>query len=96
MAIMNRKRSRKGFLMTVLVLVLFTLMIAELLIFTLLNISYNKIQQSSLLVSSSVDYASSLISSSKAFAAASLSKALSALTSYEYNASMRKEILLAI
>jgi len=90
MAIMNRKRSRKGFLMTVLVLVLFTLMIAELLIFTLLNISYNKIQQSSLLVSSSVDYASSLISSSKAFAAASLSKALSALTSYEYNASIRK------
>ncbi|MFP3278039.1 MAG: LamG domain-containing protein [Candidatus Micrarchaeota archaeon] len=87
---MNKKRSRKGFLMTVLVVVLFTLMIAELLIFTLLNISYNKIQQSSLLVSSSVNYASSLISSSQAFAAASLSKALSALTSYEYNASMRK------
>jgi len=90
MAIMNKKRSRKGFLMTVLVVVLFTLMIAELLIFTLLNISYNKIQQSSLLVSSSVNYASSLISSSQAFAAASLSKALSTLTSYEYNASMRK------
>jgi len=90
MAMMNKERNRKGFLMTVLVLVLFTLMIAELLIFTLLNISYNKIQQSSLLVSSSVNYASSLISSSKAFAAASLSRALSALTSYEYNASMRK------
>jgi len=90
MAMINKERSRKGFLMTVLVLVLFTLMIAELLIFTLLNISYNKIQQSSLLVSSSVNYASSLISSSKAFAAASLSRALSALTSYEYNASMRK------
>jgi len=90
MAVMNKKRSRKGFLMTVLVVVLFTLMIAELLIFTLLNISYNKIQQSSLLASSSVNYASSLISSSQAFAAASLSRALSALTSYEYNASMRK------
>jgi len=90
MAMMNKKRSRKGFLMTVLVVVLFTLMIAELLIFTLLNISYNKIQQSSLLVSSSVNYASSLISSSQAFAAASLSKALSTLTSYEYNASIRK------
>jgi len=90
MAMMNKKRSRKGFLMTVLVVVLFTLMIAELLIFTLLNISYNKIQQSSLLASSSVNYASSLISSSQAFAAASLSRALSALTSYEYNASIRK------
>jgi hypothetical protein len=90
MAVINEKRSRKGFLMTVLVVVLFTLMIAELLIFTLLNISYNKIQQSSLLASSSVNYASSLISSSQAFAAASLSRALSALTSYEYNASMRK------
>jgi len=88
MAVINK--NRKGFLMTVLVVVLFTLMIAELLIFTLLNISYNKIQQSSLLASSSVNYASSLISSSQAFAAASLSRALSALTSYEYNASMRK------
>ncbi|MGC9204934.1 MAG: LamG-like jellyroll fold domain-containing protein [Candidatus Micrarchaeia archaeon] len=87
---MKNKKNRKGFLMTILVVVIFTLMLAELLIFTMLNTSYNNIEQSAAASSSSINYAAMLKSSADAFASASLSKALSTLESYEYNSSMRK------
>jgi len=83
-------KSKKGFLMTILVVILFTLMIAELFVFTMLNVSYNKIQESALLVEASTNYASMLKSSASSFASASLSKALSTLTYYEMNPSLRK------
>jgi hypothetical protein len=88
MALRKRKR---GFLMTILVVVLFTLMIAELFVFVMLNISYNKIQQSASSVSQSINYASALKSIASSFAQESLSRALSTLTKYEYNASLRKD-----
>ncbi|MGC9011254.1 MAG: LamG domain-containing protein, partial [Candidatus Micrarchaeia archaeon] len=84
------KKVKRGFLMTILVVVLFTLMIAELLVFSMLNISYNKIQQSALSASQSINYASTLKSTASSFAAASLSRALWVLTNYEYNSSLRK------
>jgi capsule polysaccharide export protein KpsE/RkpR len=83
-------KSKKGFLMTILVVILFTLMIAELFVFTMLNVSYNKIQESALLVGASTNYASMLRYSASSFAGASLSKALSTLTYYEMNPSLRK------
>jgi hypothetical protein len=87
---MKNKMNKKGFLMTILVVVIFTLMLAELIIFTMLNTSYNNIEQTAATSSSSVNYASMLKASADAFAVASLSKSLNTLTVYEYNASMRK------
>ncbi|MEM0094956.1 MAG: hypothetical protein QXD17_02965, partial [Candidatus Micrarchaeaceae archaeon] len=58
----------KAQLMTLLVLILFVLMLAELMIFVAVNVGYNSIGQSLVLSSSSVNYAAELKASASAFA----------------------------
>ncbi|MEM3279793.1 MAG: LamG domain-containing protein [Candidatus Micrarchaeaceae archaeon] len=79
----------KAQLMTLLVLILFVLMLAELMIFVAVNVGYNSIGQSLVLSSSSVNYAAELKASASAFASQSLSRALYTLTMYEYTPKLR-------
>ncbi|MEM3460254.1 MAG: LamG domain-containing protein, partial [Candidatus Micrarchaeaceae archaeon] len=76
-------------LMTLLVLILFVLMLAELMIFVAINVGYNNIGQGAVLSSSSANYAAELKASSSAFASRSLSHALYALAMYEYTPQLR-------
>ena len=73
----------KAQLMTISVLVLFILMLAELIIFITLSTGYNSLSQSYTQQANLVNYKSSLASSSRAFAAAALKTAIFELASYE-------------
>ena len=73
----------KAQLMTISVLVLFILMLAELIIFITLSTGYNSLSQSYTQQANLVNYRSSLASSSRAFAAAALKTAIFKLASYE-------------
>jgi hypothetical protein len=84
-------RARKGLVMTILMLVLFMLMLAELMTFVLLNIGYNNIEQQISMSASSINYGNLLRLSASSFAQSSLSAAIRTLTYYEYNASLRKD-----
>ncbi len=81
--------------MTVSVIVLFVLMLAELIIFITLGIGYNNLAQSYLQSSGLNNYDTLLTYSSRTFAASSLQMSLSTLYMYEYNASMRKSNLIS-
>ncbi|MGC8586862.1 MAG: LamG domain-containing protein [Candidatus Micrarchaeia archaeon] len=83
--------SRKGLVMTILMLVLFMLMLAELMTFVILNIGYNNIEQQVSMSASSSNYGNLLRLGADSFAQSSLSAALRTLTAYEYNASLRKD-----
>ncbi len=72
-------------LMTISVLILFILMLAELVIFITLNTGYASLSQSYSQQSNLLSYKSYLISTSKAFAAKALHDALFSLAVYEYN-----------
>src|SRR5438105_15961461 len=82
-----RLRSKKGMVMTVLMLVLFMLILAQLLFFVLLSINYNNLDQSIATSSVPINYAKILSSSANLFANASLNRAISVLAAvYESNA----------
>ncbi|MDE1824836.1 MAG: LamG domain-containing protein [Candidatus Micrarchaeota archaeon] len=81
---------KKGLLMTVLIMVLFMLMLAELFSFAILNIGFNSFDQQVAVSSASANYGQTLTTGAYSFANASLQSALSTLANYELNASMRK------
>ncbi|MCL5239009.1 MAG: LamG domain-containing protein [Candidatus Marsarchaeota archaeon] len=87
--------SSKGQLMTLIMLVIFVLMLAELFAFALLNISSNNIAQSLTISSVSNNYGSTLRASASTFAAASLSKAITTLADYESRPGIRKANLIS-
>ena len=80
----------KGQLMTLVMLVIFVLLLAELFAFALLNINSNSVAQSLTVSSSSSDYGNLLRLSANNFAYASLSRAITTLANYELNPSYRK------
>ena len=82
--------SSKGQLMTLIMLIIFVLLLAELFAFALLNISSNNIAQSLTISSTSNNYAGALKASAGAFAASSLSKAIAVLANYEITPNLRK------
>lgn len=92
---MNLKKNSKGQLMTITVLVFVLLMVSALLLFVIVNISYDNIFQSVTLKSSSTDYGLILQRSADAFAKGSGTAALKTLFEYEYNASMRHANLIS-
>ncbi len=85
----------KGQLMTLIMLVVFILMLAELFAFALLNISSNSIAQSLTVSSSSANYGSLFKLSANNFASASLSRAISTLATYESTPAYRKANLIS-
>ncbi len=82
--------NKKGFLMTLLVLILFLLMLSEVITFVTLNSTYNQISQNLQTSSGTNNYAQALQSSSASFAQSSLSRALQTLYLYESNPQLRK------
>ncbi len=82
--------NKKGFMMTFLVLILFLLMLAEVVTFVTINITFNQINQNIQSASSTNNYAHSLSASADSFGQASLQAALRTLYIYESNASLRK------
>ena len=80
----------KGQLMTLIMLVVFILMLAELFAFALINISSNSISQSLTLTSSSANYGNLFRLSANNFAYASLSRAIATLANYESTPAYRK------
>ncbi|MDE1849956.1 MAG: hypothetical protein KGI00_04480 [Candidatus Micrarchaeota archaeon] len=80
----------KAQFMSIAVLVIFILMLSEVILLISLQISYDKLQQSSSLTSTSNNYASLISKSANGFGKASLSAALNTLFKYEYNSTMRK------
>ncbi len=84
------KGNKKGFMMTFLVLILFLLMLAEVVTFVTINITFNQISQNIQGASSTNNYARTLSASADSFDKASLQAALHTLYVYESNASLRK------
>ncbi len=82
--------SSKGQLMTMLTLLLFMLMLAELFAFALLNIDSNSVVQSLTVSAASSNYGNLLKLSANNFAKGSLSKAMTTLVTYEYVPALRK------
>ncbi len=80
----------KGQLMTLIMLILLLLLLAELFAFALLNVSSNNLAQSLAVSSASTNYANLFKLSANNFAAASLSRAISTLATYESTPSYRK------
>lgn len=85
------KGSAKAQMMTLAVLLIFILMIAELFSFVLLNISYGNIIQSSALSTSSSGIGQQLRNGADYFAYKSLQNAIYTLSSYESTPSLRKD-----
>ena len=81
----------KAQLMTVSVLVLFILMLAELLIFITISSGYNSLSQAYATQASAASYRSYMFSSGREFAAISLRTALSSLAIYEGSHSANRE-----
>jgi len=90
MSKINTRRSSKAQLMSIIMLVLFLLMVAELFSFTQLNVSSNQAVQSLTVSSASSNYGNLLKLSANNFAKESLSKAIQVLASYESTPSLRK------
>jgi hypothetical protein len=84
------KGSKKAQLMTVVMLVIFVLMLSELFVFALLNVSSSTVSQALAVSSASNNYANILRLSANGFASASLSKAIAVLAAYESTPSIRK------
>lgn len=84
------KGNKKGFMMTFLVLILFLLMLAEVVTFVTINVTFNQISQNIQGASSTNNYARTLSASADSFDKASLQAALHTLYVYESNASLRK------
>jgi hypothetical protein len=84
----------KAQLMTIVVLIMFLLMLAELFVFALLNVGSNSIAQSLAVSSSSNNYAALLKLSANNFAKDSLGRAIATLASYESMPSVRKTNLI--
>jgi hypothetical protein len=82
--------SSKGQLMTLVMLIILVLLVAELFAFALLNISSNSIGQSLTLTSSSAGYSNLLTLSADSFASSSLSRAITTLANYESTPAYRK------
>lgn len=82
--------SSKGQLMTLLMLIIFILLLAELFAFALINVSSNEVTQSLTVATSSSNYGNLLRLSANNFAAESLSKAIATLATYESTPSYRK------
>ncbi|MDE1854778.1 MAG: laminin G domain-containing protein [Candidatus Micrarchaeota archaeon] len=87
---MMLREHMKGQLMTLVMLVIFILLLAELFAFALLNINSNSVAQSLTVSSSSSNYGNLLKLSANNFAYASLGRALTALATYESTPSYRK------
>jgi hypothetical protein len=82
--------SSKGQLMTLVMLIILVLLVAELFAFALLNISSNSIGQSLTLTSSFAGYSNLLTLSADSFASSSLSRAITTLANYESTPAYRK------
>jgi hypothetical protein len=89
------KGSSKAQLMTVIMLILFLLILAELFTLALLNITSDATMQSFSLSFSSSNYGNLLRLSANNFAKESLRKAIFSLATYEYNATLRKGNLIS-
>jgi len=85
------KGSKKAQIMSMLVLLMFLLMLAELFTFAMLNVSGNNIAESLSLSQGAGGYANLLNLSAKTFAKASATRALQVLTQYELNPALRKD-----
>jgi hypothetical protein len=83
--------SSKAQLMSLTVLLILLLILAELFSFVVIGIQYNNIAQSTVLSRSSTSLVSSLKQSSSQFAEYSAQTALSVLSYYEYNSTLRKD-----
>ncbi len=82
--------SMKAQLMTLITLLIFLLMLAEIFTLALININQNTISQSVALQSFQTNYGKLLRQSADSFASRSASQSLTTLINYEYNASLRK------
>ncbi|MDE1851200.1 MAG: hypothetical protein KGH69_00740 [Candidatus Micrarchaeota archaeon] len=80
----------KAQFMSIAVLVIFILMLAEVILLITLQVGYDKLQQSNSFTSTSNNYASLITRNANDFGKASLSSALNTLFKYEYNSTMRK------
>jgi len=85
------KGSKKAQIMSMLVLLMFLLMLAELFTFAMLNVSGSNIAESLSLSQGAGGYANLLNLSAKTFAKASATRALQVLTQYELNPALRKD-----
>jgi hypothetical protein len=84
------KRSSKAQLMTIIMLILFLLILAELFTLALLNITSDETMQSFSLSFASSNYGNLLRLSANNFAKESLSRAISSLATYEYTPALRR------
>ncbi|VVB77507.1 Uncharacterised protein [uncultured archaeon] len=84
------RKSSKGQMMTLLMVVIFLLMLAELFAFVLLSVGTDSISQSMALSSSSSNYGSLARESAASFGQASAARALSTLVNYSSTPALRK------
>jgi len=92
MALKKRAKSRKnkkGILLTLLTLVMFTLMLGEIITYVVLNINYDNLSTSVAQSLASGNFAQNLDSGMNAFIYSSLSKSMDALILFESNPGMR-------
>ncbi len=85
-----RIKSRKGILLTLVTIVLFVLMLAELITYVVININYSNLGTAASVTLSTGAFTQSLGSGTSSFMHDSLRRALNALVYYEGNAMLRK------
>ena len=85
-----RIKSRKGILLTLVTIVLFVLMLAELITYVVININYSNLGTAASVTLSTGAFTQSLSSGTSLFMHDSLRRALNALVYYEGNATLRK------